>query len=861
MTSRNTETIQKVKKMLKKNWVNLLLLLIFCLSIVSGLFATDSTKKRILIGSPICQKPAILQEFLESLNRLPQDTYTLDYYFIDDNTLSQSRELLQKFTPRIPGKVLVEPANISLAQPYQCDEVSHYWSDDLIWKVAAFKDRMIHYAHEKKYDYLFLIDSDLVLHPKTIDQLIKAKKDIISNVFWTIWKPGEPSLPQVWLFDQYIQYDVRVGEKLSPQEMAQRQDVFIERMKIPGTYEVGGLGACTLISQAALGKGINFRKITNITFWGEDRHFCIRASALGIPLYVDTHYPAYHIYRESNLVGVEDFKKSCGAALSEEQKKKPIKLTLSMVVKNEADHYLRKVLEAAKEYITDAVIIDDASTDNTVQVCEEVLKGIPLRIVRNKESKFSNEINLRKQQWEETIKTNPDWILVLDADQMFEAKFKNEVQALISEPSVDAYCFRLYDFWDQNHYRDDAYWQAHFTYRPFLIRYKPGLTYIWRETPQHCGHFPLNVREFSTKNSELRLKHYGWATQEDRLFKYNRYMQLDPNAKYGWKEQYESILDKNPRLKEWKENTKEPTVAITYGFSGGRLGDNLLSMAHATWLSYTTGLPLIYKPFTHSDRLKLHTNPELLKINQFTAHQKRLLESTQDYLSFFEILHSGRFPHKTVFELSYFPESSWEFTAHPDLPPYMQINWDDPEFIKLLGSLIAPLQTLPKITLPKDRVTVALHIRKGGNFDPPGWEKTSPLKGPPDAFYIDALTYLQKSTPNPLYVYIFTDHRNPSEIKEKIAAAFKDSPIIFECRKGSPPDVLEDFFAMSDFDCLIRSDSNFSLVASKIFPFKTVVSPANVVQKEDGSWIVDRFLVQFGPTDTIKKPLRVVFRK
>ena len=30
--------------------------------------------------------------------------------------------------------------------------------------------------------------------------------------------------------------------------------------------------------------------------FGEDRHFCIRAAALGLSLYVDTHYPAYHIY-------------------------------------------------------------------------------------------------------------------------------------------------------------------------------------------------------------------------------------------------------------------------------------------------------------------------------------------------------------------------------------------------------------------------------------------------------------------------------------------------------------------------------------------------------------------------------------
>lgn len=95
------------------------------------------------------------------------------------------------------------------------------------------------------------------------------------------------------------------------------------------------------------------------------------------------------------------------------------KVTLSMCVKNEADHYLRMVLEEVRHYIDEAVIIDDASTDDTVQLIYEVLHGIPVHIIHNTVSKFSNEINLRKQQWDEVIKTNPEWILNIDADHVF----------------------------------------------------------------------------------------------------------------------------------------------------------------------------------------------------------------------------------------------------------------------------------------------------------------------------------------------------------------------------------------------------------------------------------------------------------
>jgi hypothetical protein len=73
------------------------------------------------------------------------------------------------------------------------------------------------------------------------------------------------------------------------------------RLREPDIYEVGGLGACTLISAKALNAGVNFAPLKNISFWGEDRWFCIRASAKGFPLFLDTHFPATHLYRESEV--------------------------------------------------------------------------------------------------------------------------------------------------------------------------------------------------------------------------------------------------------------------------------------------------------------------------------------------------------------------------------------------------------------------------------------------------------------------------------------------------------------------------------------------------------------------------------
>ena len=520
-----------------------------------------------LIGSPVHQKPDILREFLNSLYQLRQENAVFEYLFIDDNQDEQSSEMLRNFSELVDHVTVRESGQRS---DYIRNESTHLWNEHLIWKVADFKNTIIQHAIDEEYDYLFLIDSDLLLHPRTVEQLITAGKDIVSEIFWTSWQPDSIPQPQVWVRDEYTQWEQQRGERLSKEEITTRYNQFIAQLKVPGVYEVGGLGACTLISRRSLITGVNFNPIKNLSFWGEDRHFCIRASAMGFSLYVDTHFPAYHIYRESDLSGVERFKQENNVELNRQNaelssldldknkgpivKRKRNKVTLTMVVKNEENRYLRQVLEEHQKYIDEAVIIDDSSEDNTANVCLDVLQGIPVRLVKNDNSKFHNEIDLRKQQWEETLKTEADWILNLDADEIFENRFAKEIHQLLQQTEVDVFCFRLYDFWNETHFREDHIWRSHLIYRPFLIRFRRDFVYSWKETPQHCGRFPENIFELPHRLSDLRLKHLGWAKPDHRLEKYKRYMQLDPEGRYGWKDQYHSILDEDPNLIQWIED-------------------------------------------------------------------------------------------------------------------------------------------------------------------------------------------------------------------------------------------------------------------------------------------------------------------
>lgn len=500
-------------------------------------------QKKFIAASPVYQKPEILEAFLKSLKALKRGGAVLDYIFVDDNVDEESSRMLANFQ-REGSKTIVFSGQETTA--YICDEESHHWDDNLMLKVANYKNTMISYAVDNVYDGIFFVDSDLILHPGLLQHLQEQKKEVVSEIFWSRWHDGLPLEPNVWLFDEYDLVPKRLGEELTEEEKVKRQGEYLEKLKFPGLYRVGGLGACTLISRSALLKGVNFAPIENLTIHGEDRFFCIRAAVLGIGLFVDTRFPAYHIYRELDLEGVDDYVK--------QSLENPVRnqITLSMVVKNEEGRYLERVLQSLAGHIHNAVIIDDASTDGTVELCKRLLGKIPLKIIRNQESMFTNEVGLRKKQWEETIKENPQWILNLDADEIIEEGFWDAAKEMLDQPDCGRFDFRLYDMWNETQYREDAFWCAHKSLRTFLIRYDPEASCRFLERPQHCGRFPINCTEVPRAIGQYRIQHMGWATQKDRVEKYKRYKKLDPGAVYGVEEQYESILDQEPRLLTWK---------------------------------------------------------------------------------------------------------------------------------------------------------------------------------------------------------------------------------------------------------------------------------------------------------------------
>ncbi|MCF6095521.1 glycosyltransferase family 2 protein [Thermovorax subterraneus] len=239
------------------------------------------------------------------------------------------------------------------------------------------------------------------------------------------------------------------------------------------------------------------------------------------------------------------------------RKKSGNRIVAMMPVKNESGRYLSQVLEHLSLWVDKIVVIDDASEDDTYEVVKSFDKVIAYR---NERPLFiENEAALRSKLWDLTVEQNPDWIVALDADEMFEDRIIDEAEFLINQDYYDAVYFRVFDFWASNtHYRIDGGWNPWVKFQLFLVRYNPNLSYTWPQREIHCGRFPSPCQDFIPYYSDIRLKHFGWADEKEHYKKYLFYREKDLKLHGKVLPHTQSIMisPKLNDLEEWRDSKR-----------------------------------------------------------------------------------------------------------------------------------------------------------------------------------------------------------------------------------------------------------------------------------------------------------------
>ncbi len=278
---------------------------------------------------------------------------------------------------------------------------------------------------------------------------------------------------------------------------------------------------------------------------------------------------------------------------------------------------------------------------------------------------------------------------------------------------------------------------------------------------------------------------------------------------------------------------------ITYEFSGGRFGDNLLSYLHAKWISYRYQIPLLYKPFPYSSQLKLHDVELQYCPENYPAYRKEVYMRDGFCMNFFQD------KSLCLYICPYFPENSWEqiHSRGPSGEPWYHflVDWQDVEFREIVKNLISLKRQYPLTVPPQDKINIAIHFREGGGYDSEDVIFDFMTKIPPLDFYIKGLSRVIKLFPGKsFYCHLFTDALNPQQTIQIFRESLPEEvDITFGCReKGNVhnKNVLEDFFSLFEFDVLVHPQSNFSLIPSLIHDYAITYSPFSA--RRDGINVV-----------------------
>jgi len=219
------------------------------------------------------------------------------------------------------------------------------------------------------------------------------------------------------------------------------------------------------------------------------------------------------------------------------------RITAGIRVKN-GESYAGECLQGLSEFVDCIVILDDGSTDRTVQICRRFSK---VRHLLSWSKNFFHEGLDRNVVLAMAKDTRPEWILCLDIDEVFEECAREVIPDLVEANDIAMWGFHMYHFWrGHTHYRVDGQWGKetgdHVHTR--LFRNQPGLCF----PPQKAHGAHVLGSEGRVAVSDLRIKHYGYADPEEAQAKYERYQQI------GGPVDYSHLIDESGlQLEEWVE--------------------------------------------------------------------------------------------------------------------------------------------------------------------------------------------------------------------------------------------------------------------------------------------------------------------
>ena len=232
--------------------------------------------KKILITAPVHQSKEIFKEYLLSLsNLLIPENYEAFFYFYLHNC-SELKELLK------------ENQYEEVLDNSKYNFFSHDFKNENYSALSYMRTKALQKAREENFDYVFSIDSDVLIHPKTLIYLLKDNQDIVGMINWSKSFSGDKILPNCYDLEYWRWWE--------------NNSILMQK----GLYERGIISATVLLGKRIIqNEKIDYYPIPNIecSQW-EDYALSLKAHIMipDLKMFIDTKLPCRHLYKEKDYI-------------------------------------------------------------------------------------------------------------------------------------------------------------------------------------------------------------------------------------------------------------------------------------------------------------------------------------------------------------------------------------------------------------------------------------------------------------------------------------------------------------------------------------------------------------------------------
>lgn len=228
---------------------------------------------RVMIGCPVRNRAWILPDYLNHLLRLDYPVERLQYCFIVNDCTDDTETILKSFADHRPVRLVYDNSS----RPGGWRRGSYRFV-----RLAHLRNRLLEAFLESPCEYLFSVDSDILVPRSSLRQLVSDQVDVVSALVCNGEEIGDRRFFNIFTDQRGRVLPIR--------------DFPANRL-----FQVDCTGAACLISRRVVSSGARY-----VGHWeSEDIGFCRQVKRLGFSIFCNSGIPCRHIMQEGLYTGPE----------------------------------------------------------------------------------------------------------------------------------------------------------------------------------------------------------------------------------------------------------------------------------------------------------------------------------------------------------------------------------------------------------------------------------------------------------------------------------------------------------------------------------------------------------------------------